>query len=183
MKSVFFSLAGLALLVALLGGASAQAQGPTVMTDDHMNRIKTNCQPTLAILQQIRANDGPVFVNRNQAYFSISDKLIARLNSRLALSRYNTTNFAKIANEYNEALSQFRTANKVYSESMGDLIKINCLRQPVGFYDKVAEVRQHRTEVKEAIQRLHALIEQYKQEVSTFKADNFSKQKEAGTNE
>lgn len=148
------------------------AQETPALTDDHITRIQTNCQSAIATLNQIHANDTPVYINRNQAYFSISDKLIARLNSRLALNRYDTAPLVKIANEYNAELAKFRVAYKQYDTAMADLVKRNCSRQPVAFYDTVAEARKQRAAVHAVIAKLHTIIEQYRTAVDTFETQN-----------
>ncbi len=170
MKPVLLALAALMTLTIVMAVAPARAQEqPTVMTEEHISRIKNACPSVVATLGQIHANDAPVYVNRNQAYFSISDKLIARLNSRLALNRFDTTALVKIANEYTSALTNFRTTYKLYDDTMADLVRLNCVRQPVGFYDKVAETRKLRGDVQAAVVRLHGLIDQYQKEVEAFK--------------
>lgn len=177
MKVVVSSLAVLLLTSIVFASVPVKAQESSPLSDEHIARIKANCQAAQTTLHQIRANDGQVFVNRNQVYFSISDKLIARLNSRLAFNRYDTTPFAKVSNEYNIALAKFRSANKEYSEAMGDLVKINCIRQPSDFYNKTAEVRKLRGDVQASIQKLHTIIEQYRSEVASFKPTTSGTQK------
>lgn len=170
MKSVFFVLTTLvAATVLMVVTAPVRAQEPTIMTDEHISRIKNACPSAITTLSQIHANDAPVYVNRNQVYFSISDKLIARLNGRLALNRFDTTALVKIQNDYTNALANFRTTYKSYDDSMADLVRLNCTRQPVGFYDKVAETRKLRSDVQAAVIRLHGLLDQYEKEVEAFK--------------
>lgn len=149
------------------------------MTEEHISRIKNACPSAIATLSRIHANDAPVYINRNQAYFSISDKLIARLNSRLALNRFDTSALVKIANDYTSALTDFRATYKLYDDTMADLVRLNCSRQPVGFYDKVAEARELRRDVQAAVARLHEVIGLYQKEVETFKAQL----KPGGTND
>lgn len=182
MKKVIFSLG--IVIVAVLAFASfpTHAQDGDVMTDEHIARIKSNCVSALATLGQIKTNDALVYVNRNQSYFSISDKLIARLNSRLALNRFNTTPLAKLAGEYNTALGDFRSAYNDYGRVVAELVKIDCSRQPVGFYDKVGEARELRQDVYEAIKKLHIIIDQYREAVDTFKTQNIT-QLRANANE
>jgi hypothetical protein len=153
----------------------ALAQESPSLTDDHITRIQTNCQSAIATLNQIHANDTPVYINRNQAYFSISDKLIARLNSRLALNRFDTTPLVKIANDYNSELIKFRATYKEYDTAMADLVKRNCSKQPVGFYETVGSVRELRAEVHTVIAKLHELIDQYRAAVDVFEAENETK--------
>ena len=172
MRNRFVAVAFVTVVAAILSGLSVRAQTVDTMTDDHVARIKTNCQSAIATLDQIHANDAPVFINRNQTYFSISDKLIARLNSRLALSRYDTTTLVKIANDYNNELTHFRTVYKQYDDAMADLVRKDCWHQPVGFYDTTSNVRELRQTVHESISRLHDLIGQYRQAVDAFQAQH-----------
>lgn len=172
MRNRFVAVAAIAVIAVIMGGMSAHAQASDTMTDDHIARIKTNCQSAIATLDQIHANDAPVFINRNQTYFSISDKLIARLNSRLALNRYDTSALVAITSNYNNELTHFRTVYKQYDDAMADLVKKDCSRQPVGFYDDTNNVRQLRQTVHESISKLHDLIGQYRQAVDTFQSQH-----------
>ncbi len=182
MRNRFIAVVVVAMSAVIMGSMSARAQTSDTMTDDHIARIKTNCQSAIATLDQIHANDAPVYINRNQAYFSISDKLIAHLNSRLALGRYDTTALVKITNDYNNELAHFRTVYKQYDDAMADLVKKDCSRQPVGFYDGTGTVRDLRQTVHESISKLHDLIGQYRQAVDTFQSQHETQLK-ASTND
>lgn len=170
MKTVIASLIAFILLAGIFASMPVAAQDATIMTDDHIAQIKNGCPTAIATLNQIHANDAPVYVNRNQAYFSISDKLIARLNGRLALNRYDTSELVTIASEYTTALTQFRLAYKQYDDTMAEVIRMNCTRQPVGFYDKISEARALRGNVNESIKKLHTIIDQYRDAVNAFKS-------------
>lgn len=171
MKSVYLSLIGLVAIATLLSVVPVFAQQATeMMTDEHISRIKSNCQGALGTLARIHANDAPEYINRNQTYFSISDKLMAHLNSRLTLNRFDATQLVKTSSDYNTALAQFRSAYKQYDDMMTDLLRINCVKQPVTFYDSVNETRQQRAKVQEAVQQLKNLLDQYRQDVETFKS-------------
>lgn len=175
----FALILGISSLTSLPLHAQEESQ---TLTDEHITRIKTSCQPVIATLNQIHANDTPVYINRNQAYFSISDKLIARLNSRLALNSFNTTELVKIANDYNNELAKFRSSYRKYDMAMADLIRKNCIRQPVAFYETINDVRKQREVVHASITKLHALIKQYRAAVDTFENENETKLR-AGKND
>ena len=168
MKRSLLSISALIVLVGVLSGLPVSAQEAPAMTDEHITRIKNNCQSSLAILDQIHANDAPVYINRNQTYFSISDKLMARLNSRLAFGRYDTSELVRIANGYNTELANFRATYKQYDDAMAGLVKTNCNKQPVGFYDKTGEVRGLREKVHTSIKQLHDLIGEYRTAIDQF---------------
>ena len=174
MKSVFYGLIAFVIAVATITVIPVRAQESPPMTDEHIARIKSNCPVALATLSRIHANDAPAHINRNQTYFSISDKLMARFNSRLVLNRYDATQLVKTSTDFNTQLVKYKTLYKEYDETMTDLLRINCRLQPVGFYDKVAEARAARQKVYESVVRLKQLIGQYKQDVSSFKSQHFN---------
>ncbi len=168
MKSVTLSLAALTVISTILSVVPVYAQTTDTMTDAHISRIKSNCQVALATLSQIHANDAPIYINRNQTYFSISDKLMARLNSRLTLDRYDATQLVKISSDYNTALAKFRTVYKQYDDIMAAVVHMDCNRQPVSFYDKVGSARIARQKVHDTVVQMTAYIDQYQSAVQAF---------------
>ncbi len=174
MKSAFLRIATVAVVIVALAAIPTAAQQSETMTDEHIARIKSNCPSALATLSRIRLNDAPVYINHNQTYFSISDKLMARLNSRLTFNRYDATQLVKTASDYNVQLTKFKAAYKQYDDTMQDVLRMNCRQQPVSFYDKVATARQQRQKVQDAVVQLKTLIDQYEQDVKNFSATHMS---------
>lgn len=158
-------------LVVFISAVSVYAQSST-LTDAHVAKIKANCTPALGTVSRIHVNDAPQFINSNQTYFSIGDKLMAHLNSRLTLNKYDASKLVKTASDYNTALSKFRSVYKTYEETMSKLVRTDCLRTPVTFYEKVIVAREQRGEVHEAVVELHKLLKQYRADVEIFKAEN-----------
>jgi hypothetical protein len=173
MKFRLKRLLGLGIASILFVSAPVFAQVPSTMTDAHIVAIRANCQAALVTLGQIHANDAPAYINRNQTYFSISDKLMARLNSRLTLNRYNATQLVKTASDYNDALARFRTNYKNYDDLMSEAVNMNCQKEPVSFYDKVSDARDARQKVHNIADELTTLIVQYQQQVQTFQDQHF----------
>lgn len=161
------TLVAAVLTVSLAVSAHAQAQ-EVELPAEHRDHIVANCATIKSTLTRIHTNDGPSYVNRNQTYFSISDKLIARFNGRLALSTYDVTQFSRLARDYNAALSSFRIVFGRYDDSMKNLLKIDCTKQPGQFYAAVATVREQRNELHEAVARINTMIEQYGQAVAAL---------------
>ncbi len=177
MSSRYFSL--LLFIVIVMASVSVPALAQqTLLSDEHIERIKSNCQSALGTLARIHANDAPTYINRNQTYFSIGDKMMARLNGRLALNRYDAAQLVRTASDYNARLTKFRSTYRDYDTSMAEIIRIDCRKQPVGFYEKVAETRELREKVNDVSGQLKSLIEQYRNEVILFQADNSIQLKE-----
>ncbi len=166
----------------LFVGAPVFAQADATMTDAHIARIKANCQQARTTLSQIHANDAPDYINRNQTYYSISDKLMARLNSRLTLNRYDATDLVKTASDFNAELVQFRTLYQAYDGAMSTALGVDCSKEPVSFYDAVANARTARQSVHDSADKLTSFINQYRQEVQTLETQHLSSTATQGVN-
>ena len=171
MKSIIRNLIIFVGIAVFVSNISVFAQSST-MTDAHIMRIKTNCQLALGILGRIHVNDAPQFINSNQTYYSIGDKLMAHLNSRLTLNKYDASMLVKTASDYNDALTKYRSTYKNYEETMSELVRMDCKRAPVTFYDEVSLAREQRAKVHHAVIRLHELLKQYRADVKAFNIAN-----------
>ena len=174
MKLKTLSLIAVVAIIGLVGVVPVLAQTSTVITDEHIAKIKSNCQLARASLSQIHANDAPVYINRNQTYFSIGDKMMATLNSRLSLNRYDASQLVKTASDYNDSVGQFRNTYRMYDNAMTTAINTDCTKQPASFYDNVAAAREARQKVHDVIVKLTSDIHKYRSEVQTFKVKNLS---------
>ena len=161
MNRLFIALASLGmLLVAVAASQAAQAQA--ALSETHIERIRQNCVTAQTALSQIHASDALLRVNRGSLYENISDKLMAPLNSRIALSRLEGLRMASIALEYDRRLDAFRVNYKQYEETMSRTLKINCAEKPVEFYESVTQTRQERRRLHENTRTITALLLDYK---------------------
>lgn len=149
--------------------AHAQSSG-AAMTDSHIQIIKQNCKAASRAIQQIHANDGPLRVNRGQAYDSISTKLMTPLNSRLIVNKLDASALVKTTAQYDKVLGEFRENYRKYDNQMSSVLGIDCVRQPVRFYDAVTTARQLRSVVHGNVAKLHDLIGDYGSSFTTFRA-------------
>lgn len=162
----------LAMIITISSVAPAFAQSADSLSDAQITRIKSNCRQALATLGQLHMQDAAIYINRNQTYFSISDKLMARLNGRLALNRYDASDLVSIANDYNIALGNFRSLHNDYDDAISSVLKIDCTRQPTNFYNSVVAAQAKRQKVHDAVVRLKQLIGSYDQGVSDFRQNH-----------
>lgn len=173
MKSVFLRTIVSTLFILVIGVVPVFAQSATVMTDQHVARIKSNCQLALTTLGQIHTNDAPSYINRNQTYYSISDKLMSPLNARLILNHYDVTTLVQDESVYNNDLQKFRDAYKNYDDLMSSVLRVDCTKEPVSFYDQVTAARDARQAVHDDASTLTADINKYKADVHTFELQHF----------
>jgi hypothetical protein len=150
--------------------AAVRADDDAPMTEAHIARIKSNCIEAQSTLTQLHATDALLRVNRGQIYELISTKLMAPLNSRIALNRLDGAALVTVATNYEQQLTSFRTHYQQYEEAMSRTLKINCKNQPVAFYDSVTETRDKRKIVHDDAQALQVTIQTYKNDFETFAA-------------
>lgn len=162
-----FALAGIPALV--------RAQSAP-MTEAHIQRIKANCVDAQSVLTQLHASDALLRVNRGQLYESISSKLMAPFNSRVALNKFDGSKLVAQSATYETQLNDFRSTYKSYEEAMSRTLRINCVNEPVAFYDSVAEARIKRQQVHQTIVALQKTIQNYKAEFESF-AQQLEKEK------
>lgn len=164
--TLFAVLLGVALGSAALFQNIAHAQA--AMTEAHVARIRANCVEAQSSLSQLHQSDALLRVNRGQLYESMSTKLMAPFNGRIALNRLDSANLVSTTADYERQLMQFRENYKSYEEAMSKLLKINCTDQPVAFYDGVGDARSKRQKVHDSTVVLHRTIKNYKTEFEAF---------------
>src|SRR6266496_4501196 len=132
------------------------------MTEAHIEQIRANCVDAQSILTQLHASDALLRVNRGQLYESISTKLMAPFNSRVALNKYDGSKLVEQSVAYDRQLDEFRSNYKDYDEAISKALKINCINEPVAFYDSVADARTKRQIVHQSTVVLQTTIQNYK---------------------
>ena len=161
----FLTLA--AVLSLTLAGAffwhsSVRAQDGQLMTEEHITRIKSNCVEAQSSLNQLHTSDALLRVNQGRQYELISTKLMAPFNSRVAINKLDGTDLVSITSNYERELAAFRTNYKSYEEATSKALQINCINQPVAFYDYVGDARAKRKIVHGNIVKLNNMIDDYK---------------------
>ena len=158
------------LIVSLVfGGSSAYAEGTTtVLQDSDVATIRANCVGVQTVLNRIHSSDALARVNLGQQYETISTKLMAPLNSRVALNRLDGVALTKTTVEFNAKLNEFRSLYQQYEQTLLRAIQIKCTDQPVAFYDTLNLARDHRAAVREAVVDMSGLVKQYGQEASAL---------------
>lgn len=149
---------------------AAFAEEPTTITDAQLVQVRSHCSEIKTTLRQLHASDAVVRVNRGKLYERISTKLMAPLNSRIALNRLDGTGLGSITSEYAKHLTTFRATYQDYEETLSSLININCLTQPARFYNSLEDVRTKRDLVYESVNILAQDIISYKAAFDEFAA-------------
>lgn len=139
------------------------------MTEAHIERIRTNCVEAQSTLTQLHRSDVGLRVNRGQLYESILTKLINPLNARVVSGKHDGAALQVLTATYEKQFDEFRANYTAYDDAMTKVLRINCVNQPVAFYDSVAEARAKRQVVYVSNQALQKTIGEYQAAFSVFK--------------
>lgn len=164
------TLIGLLLAGLVFGGSVAYAEDATAtLTDNDLATIRRNCIAIQTTLNRIHESDALARVNLGQQYETISTKLMAPLNSRVALNRLDGVALTQTTVRFDNKLNEFRTLYQQYEQTLLRAIQLKCTDQPVTFYDTLNLARTHRAAVREAVVELSGLVTQYGDHVQTLK--------------
>jgi hypothetical protein len=167
------------VMLMLLTGPTVRAEDQLlVLNDEQISLIRTNCINAQSTLQRVHASDALTRVNLGQRYETISTKLMAPLNSRIALNRLDNVELTKTTADFNAELDNFRTLYQQYEQTTLRAIQINCVNQPVSFYDTITLARSHRAAVHESVLKMSGLLKQYGTQFEAFKSTVLNKSQE-----
>ena len=162
-----------ALVCAIVISPCVRAEGTSLLlNDDQVSAIRANCQEVQSTLTRLHSNDALLRINLAQQYDVIAARLMAPLNSRIALNKLDGLDLAKTTVDYNAERAVFVEAYKVYEQTVTSAIQTNCQDQPVMFYDTVVRAKDLRTQLRNSIQKLNAYIKQYSDQFELFATRN-----------
>lgn len=145
-------------------GVSAQT-GNVALDMQRADSIRVNCRAAQATMQQIARNDAVLRVNRGRAYEKML-KLMYSLNARVAVNNKSVPALAAITASFEKELNIFRTDFVQYDDAINRAIKVDCMNQPVTFYEALIDARVKRVQVHVQEVALETLMNQYQQQVT-----------------
>ena len=162
--AVLVICSGLLSVVAISQVAMAQS----TMPDSQADLIRQNCTTIQTTLRQLRVSDAGLRTDRGQLYENISTKLMAPLNSRIAMSRLDGLELGSIALNYNKHLDAYREKYQEYERSLSRTIQAGCASEPAKFHELLGATRDLRLELHQETNRLVDLLKDYKLEFEEF---------------
>lgn len=150
--------------------AVQNAHAQMSLPDEQVERIRQTCVTTQTSLSQLHASDGVIRVNLGKMYENMSNKLMAPLNSRIALNKLEGIQMAGTTLEYDRQVDVFRASYKLYEESMSRTIGMNCTDKPVEFYESIQATRQKREKLHQDTKTVTALLKDYRTQFEAFSA-------------
>lgn len=163
------SLPLFAAVLALSWTTFVQAQsGNTQLTPEQEGKIRANCTSLKATVNQLHATDALLRVNRGQIYQSMSRNLMDRFNDRLGSNSLDNKAMLSVTGSYRSAFDTFFNDYIAYEQKLSQALRINCENEPSSFYNTLQSARELRAKVHDDVNRLHALIDDYRSSVGDF---------------
>lgn len=138
------------------------------LSAEQTGRISANCLSIKGSLNQLHASDALLRVNRGQIYESVGSKLMGNFNARLSNNSLDNKGLVVVANEYQTALTTFRSDYQAYEKQLSVAIKIDCTKDPTGFHTALEDARTKRGLVHADVVHLNEYIHDYRSAVNDF---------------
>ena len=155
-----------AIIVVAFAGSTVQAVGQDLLlTNDQVERIRNNCADTQISLTAVHNTDAAARVNLGEQFNAVSNRLMAPMNSRIALNKLNGVALATTTVAFNEELKNLSLVYIDYEKALSGVIAMKCYDQPIEFYDNLTLAMQKRAAVRSSVSKLTKLMEQYRVQV------------------
>lgn len=175
-KVAFVFLASVGLLIS--PNVGAQEMTLKSSNDTPVDRIQEKCDIIRPILRRLHTNDALLRVNVGQEYNNISAKLMARLNSRLAINRIDSQRFVEIAAKFDSERTVFSSSYSEYEAQLSSLIKIDCKTDPTYFYAVLISARDARHKLSVSVQSMNDSLSEYRIAVEDLQQELFNGNKD-----
>lgn len=149
-----------------------------VLTSAQIDLMSRYCEEARGHMERLHYSDALLRVNLGQRYENISTRLMAPLNSRIALAGDDGVELSKTTVEFNKKLDEFRDNYLAYDNEVDSVMNRDCRQQPVEFYQSIQMARQKRQVVHDDVNSLSRYIKQYKTQFEAF-AKSVNDEKEA----
>jgi len=153
----------LIVLSALLASTFATSQA-LAMPDTQV--IIANCRNAQSIMNQLEKADAVLRINRGRSYDDTLNLLFA-MNARLSSNHINAPHLAEITSNFETTLNAFRDDYGRYDDSLANAISVDCVADPVGFYNELDAARVNRAKLATDVATLNQLIDDYRTTFNT----------------
>lgn len=163
MKRQVYLGIGLLAVAGMLSSPHVMAQETMIQStgETAVDRLQANCDAIHGNLRRLHTNDSLLRVNIGQTYNGISARLMARLNSRLALNRIDSTQFVEISGRFDQQRVEFSDNYNEYESALSNLIKIDCKTKSTEFYAALLIARDSRTKLSTTVESMNDSLREY----------------------
>ena len=167
MKKIFASiLCGVVVLAGLTNVVRAEGEE---MSDELKGAISVNCGSIVKQLQNVRYYDRRAREYLGNRYEKVLTSYVTNLNVRLVKNNISNARLQELQVALAESHAGFKNEYGKYATEMNELIGMNCVTEPEGFYVKLGQVRARRVNVRRWTEKMSEGLDKYRDEVADMR--------------
>ena len=165
MRKLFVFILFVALSIICLTPKANAAQ-PRILNPNEAALVAQNCVVSQGSMQRLGNSDLATRVTRGRVYDYLLTKLIAPLNSRVALNRFDAGELTTTTTNIEQKFLGFKQDYTKYETALSSLVAFNCTAHPQEFYTQLEGARGLRAQVATDLADLDTLFDAYDGAVS-----------------
>lgn len=147
----------------------AMAAPVGALTATQEGAISQNCSTIRKSLKTLQRADSKTRVYLGTTYETLLNNFIMPLNLRLTRDNRPNLTLTNLQTDYVEERTDFAQNFIKYSQNLEELINVDCVNDPTGFYKKLETTRKLRSEVEKSVTKMKKLIGMQFATVKTLK--------------
>ena len=161
---IFLAISAIALFGSLPLPVSA-------ISDEQKTAISDNCPSIKQSLRSLQKADSRTRVYLGSIYQITLTDYITPLNLRLVKNNQPSADLTSIQADFTSARDDSAKKFITYSQSLEELILIDCSKNPEDFYDKLQDVRKKRTELSDSAAKVSKILNTHVDAVTKMKGE------------
>ena len=160
-KSISKNLIVTGIFVSILISSSGLAVKAYALSEEQAGAISQNCATTKQSLKQLQRTDARTRSYLGSAYESILSNYITPLDLRLINTGQPNVSLTNLHSDVINMRKDFVAKYTSYSQSLEELIGIDCYNHQEDFYNKLVETREKRAELSATTTNLRNLFSEH----------------------
>lgn len=144
------------------------------LSSEQSGAISQNCQSIKQSLKNLQKTDSRTRVYLGSIYQTILTDFITPLNLRLVRNNIPDGDLVDDQSTITSARDKFARDFITYSQSLEELIAIDCQNHPADFYNKLEDTREKRSVVASDVYKLQQLVTDHINSVIKLKEESYA---------
>lgn len=168
-KNISKKLIAASLAISIFAGSFGFVVKASALSEEQNGAISQNCATTKQSLKQLQKTDARTRSYLGSAYESILSNYITPLDLRLINTGQPNASLTTLHSSIIDVRKDFVAKYTSYSQSLEELINIDCYNHQEEFYSKLVETREKRAELSAATTNIRNLFSEHLTDVRRLK--------------
>lgn len=156
------------LVILIFAAALLPPLSVVALSELQQGAISQNCASMQQSLKSLQKADSRTRAHLGSTYETILNKFITPLNLRLTKDNHPNPELAAFQTDFASTRVKFSEQFIKYSQSLEELINLDCRAQPEAFYKRLGTTRKLRHKLSMTVAELHRLTEGHRAAVKTL---------------